>query len=103
MKQPDNHEGKSDYPNDSRSDKRGGRLSSGVGHAPNDNRKPVDREGPSAIKQRLPCAAAFGLNAAGFALSPAISPPPRLRPFPPHQFDFDPAAQRMRQFQFSSF
>ncbi len=31
-----------------------------------------------------------------FPLPPASSPSPRLRTFPPHQFDFDPAVQGMR-------
>jgi hypothetical protein len=48
--------------------------------------------GLSACTQ--PSAAAFALKAAGFDFSSGSSPSPRLRTFPAHQFDFDPAAQR---------
>src|SRR5712664_2976390 len=50
--------------------------------------------GLSACTQ--PGAATFALKATGFDFSRASSPAPRLRTFPPHQFDLDPAVQGMR-------
>ncbi len=49
-----------------------------------------------------PAAVALGLKAAAFAFSPAISPAPRLRPFPPHQLDFDLCPARARSFMVNS-
>src|SRR5579859_6704481 len=41
-------------------------------------------------------APALSSNAAAFDFSPAIPPPPRLRPFPADQLNLHPAPQRMR-------
>jgi hypothetical protein len=88
VKQPYHREGKSYYSNDSREDKRGGRLSLRVAHAPNDNGKLVDTEGRNSpiLAKKSPGAAAFALKRVfcapdGFAEAARFDFPPIRRKF----------------------